>query len=387
MTKLNNFDVIVVYNQSIASSASDPSLQNTSPFTANSRNQAYNDVYAYFLQTCQNNHLKAAFTTSSDIVGPGYFRSFWTYENNLWTKFDHPCFSNLIFDKFSPSNELIKSKRQQLFSSPNIIPFNNPLLFDLFFNKQKTFNTLPFYTIPTVCLIKNTPTGISSALKSLKKLIHNHRHSQDFDQKVVVKDQYGAGGQRVYQFTFRQISKILAVVSRHPKISFIIQPLVKFDQGFIYQKISAPTDIRLIYLNGQFIQSYIRIAKTGEFRCNEHLGGSLIYVDSYQLPKKLISVSNKIIKSLADKSSLFALDFIISNRGHVYLLEGNTSPGLDWNLKNPQNEIEAKKLIQLIIKDLAFRSLPSTSSPLNMVSPYSPFRRQLGQIIPHSVVF
>ena len=173
MTKLNNFDVIVAYNQSIATSPSDSSPKESTPFAPNSRNQAYNDVYAYFLQTCQANNLKAAFTTSSDIVGPGYFRSFWTYENDSWTKTDHPCFSNLIFDKFSPSNDLIKAKRQQLFSTPAIIPFNNPILFDLFFDKQKTFDSLPLYTIPTVSIVKNTTASVTSALKSLKKLIIN----------------------------------------------------------------------------------------------------------------------------------------------------------------------------------------------------------------------
>lgn len=375
MTKLNNFDVIVVYNQSIASSASNPSSDCTTPFSLGSRNEAYNDVYAYFLQTCQNNHLKAAFSTSADIVGPGYFRSFWTFINNQWTKNDHPCFSTLIFDKFSPTNQLIKSKRQQLFSTPAIFPFNNPFLFDLFFDKQKTYDTLPLHTIPTVSLIQNTSESVNSALKSLKKLIDNSSHSKDFNQKVVLKDRYGAGGKRIYQFTFTQIPQILAVISRHPDISFIIQPLVKFDQGFIYQKISAPTDIRLIYLNGEIVQSYIRIAKKGEFRCNEHQGGSLIYVTSHQIPKKLITVSNKIAQSLTDKSSLFALDFIISNHGHVYLLEGNTSPGLDWNLKNPINEIEAKKLIQLIVKDLSLRTKvslmpvykPNLSPPTHLI--------------------
>jgi hypothetical protein len=375
MTKLNNFDVIVAYNQSIATSPSDSSPKATTPFAANSRNQAYNDVYAYFLQTCEANNLKA-----------GYFRSFWTFVDHQWTKFDHPCYSNLIFDKFSPTNQLIKSKRQQLFSTPAIIPFNNPLLFDIFFDKQKTFDSLPLHTIPTVSIAKNTTTGVTSALKSLKKLISKHHQSQDFNQKVVLKDRYGAGGQRVYQFTFTQIPQILAAVSRHPKISFIIQPLVKFDQGFIYQKISAPTDIRLIYLNGEIVQSYIRIAKKGEFRCNEHLGGSLIYVASHQIPKKLITISNKVIKSLVDKSSLFALDFIVSNRGHVYLLEGNTSPGLDWNLQNPLNEIEAKKLIKLIVKDLVVRTLPPASSMPNTTSPYLLYRRQLGQTIPGSIV-
>ena len=95
--------------------------------------------------------------------------------------------------------------------------------------------------------------------------------------------------------------------------------------------------------------------KKGDFRCNEHQGGTLKYISKNELPQKVVTRSNKISHVLNKKCSLFALDFIISNNGNIYLLEGNTGPGLDWNLSIKENEIEAQKLIRIIIKELVRR--------------------------------
>jgi glutathione synthase/RimK-type ligase-like ATP-grasp enzyme len=168
---------------------------------------------------------------------------------------------------------------------------------------------------------------------------------------------------------------MLRVITRNARISFIIQPFALFDKGFCYRKTTSSTDIRLIYLNGEIIQSYIRVAKAGDFRCNEHQGGSLTYLGINEIPEKLIEKS-KLIAEILDKKSLYALDYIISNNGNVYLLEGNTGPGLDWNVSRKKNEIEAKKLIKLIVKELAVRIDPELSfktdnllNPIEIISP------------------
>ncbi len=97
------------------------------------------------------------------------------------------------------------------------------------------------------------------------------------------------------------------------------------------------------------------MAKKGDFRCNEHAGGLLKYIPKNEVPSRVVAVSRNIAKILNNKSSLFALDFIISNNGNIYLLEANTGPGLDWNLSVKENEIEAKKLIRIIIKEIVRR--------------------------------
>jgi hypothetical protein len=97
------------------------------------------------------------------------------------------------------------------------------------------------------------------------------------------------------------------------------------------------------------------VAKKGDFRCNEHQGGLLTYLDLDEIPASLVAKSGLIAKVLNKKCSLFSLDFIMSNSGVPYLLEGNTGPGLDWNMSLPKNEREAKKLIRMVVRELGVR--------------------------------
>jgi len=356
MTKLTSFDVLIVYTEKMAASASDNSVANATPFPRHSRNESYNTVYAYFLEICQNFNLTAAFTTSADIIGPGFCRSFWKYADGHWSKVNSPCFSPLIFDKFSPIRRGIKSRRQLLFSGSNIKPFNDPDLFNIFFDKQLTYQKLASYSIPTVAVNDQTLKSIDTACAALTALLATHPGSADFSPDIIMKDRFGAGGRHVYKFKTDQSPNMLAVIKKNRRISYIIQPFAKFDHGFSYHHHPASTDIRLIYLNGNIVQSYIRVAKPGDFRCNEHQGGQLTYLSLSEIPPALIARSNLIAGLLDNKCSLFSLDFIISNSGRAYLLEGNTGPGLDWNLSLIQNEIEAKKLIRLIVGEIAIRT-------------------------------
>ena len=57
------------------------------------------------------------------------------------------------------------------------------------------------------------------------------------------------------------------------------------------------------------------------------------------------------------RHSLYTLDFIQSNNGNLYFLEGNNNPGLDWNHGKKINEIKSKELINLIINKLAIMSI------------------------------
>jgi len=313
-------------------------------------------VYGYFLEICQRFGLRAGFSTSADIIGPGLCQSYWTFKNKKWVKTNNSCFSPLIFDKFSPINQGIRTRRQLLFSSPKVKPFNNPDLFNLFFDKQKTYNRLSKFSIPTITLEERTLKSINLACQKLTKLLGEHVGCNDFSSDFIMKDRFGAGGRHIHKFLPNQSAKMLTAVNRNTKVSYVIQPFAIFDKGFSYQNSPASTDIRLIYLKGKIVQSYIRQAKAGDFRCNEHQGGSLTYLSLNEIPKNLVIKSNQIAKILDKKCSLFTLDFIISNSGTPYLLEGNTGPGLDWNMDLPKNEYAAKKLIRLVVQELSTRA-------------------------------
>ena len=360
MNKIANFDVLIVYSEKLANSANSLSEDVTAPFAKGSNSESCNLVYSYFLKTCQKNNLKAAFTTSADIVEAGLVRSYWLFKNKTWIKIRRTGFSKLIFDKFSPVSKSRKINRNLLFSSKRVRPFNNPYLFDLCFDKQKTYNKLHKFSIPTVTIKNSTRQEVIKARKLLKEKMAKHQNKTDFSREIVMKDRFGAGGINVYKFTANQSNMMIATMKKHKKISFIIQPFVKFNKGFSYKNSLVSTDIRLVYLGNKIVQTYIRMAKKGEFRCNEHTGGFLKYIPKNEVPSKVLAVSRNIAKILNNKSSLFALDFIISNNGNVYLLEANTGPGLDWNLSIKENEIESKKLIRIIIKEIVRRISQTT---------------------------
>ena len=352
MNNLTKFDVMLVYSDWRAKSASSKSKNILTPFTKGTRNESYNIFYGYFLKTCHKCNLKAAFTTTSDISGAGRCRSYWLFGNNNWLKVNKTGCSKLIFDKFSPYNKRIETKRKLLFSSSEVKPFNNPDLFNLFFDKQKTYNKLHKFMIPTVAIEDTTYEGVINACKSLKELLIKHPNQIDFSEEIVMKDRFGSEGMYVYKFKSGQYEKMTTVAKNHINISFIIQPFVNFDKGFNYNNSNVTADIRFIYLGGKIIQSYVRMAKAYEFRCNEHQGGEVKYLSLNDLPLEVVSLSDKIAKILKKNNSLFTLDFIISNYGNVYFLEGNTGPGLDWNQSIKKNEIEGKKFIRLIVKEL-----------------------------------
>jgi len=355
MNQVTNFDVLIVYSETTANSANSESRDIVAPFPKWSDSEGYNTVYAYFLEICRENNLKAAFTTSADIVGAGMCLSYWLFKDNAWTKVQKLGFSKHIFDKFAPKTKSLKTKRDLLFSSRQIRPFNNPYLFNLCFDKQKTYEKFSNFSIPTVAIEDRTRQGVAKALKLLEEKVTTHKYRSDFSGEVVVKDRFGAGGLNIYKFGNDQVGMMTSLVKKCKTVSFVIQPFVKFDKSLGLQNSYRPTDIRLIYLGQEIKQTYIRIAQKGDFRCNEHAGGVLKYISQSEVPSKVISVSNNIARILNNKSSVYALDFIISNNGNIYLLEANAAPGLDWDLSNKENEKESKKLMRIIIGEISRR--------------------------------
>ncbi len=350
MNDTHIFDVLVVYNQNIAASAS--VKKNKLPFPADSKRANYNDAYAYFLNYCAEKNLNAAFTTTSEIIGPGKCKSYWLYQNKSWIKVDNMCFAPFIFDKFSPISKKRIDDRVILLSS-NVKPFNNDYLQSLFSDKRKTFEELMHFSIPTVVIKKRNKKEINKALESIKLLSSQHRFSKDFASEYVLKDRRGSGGNNI--FKLKTSNQILKTMLLHRMVSFVVQPFVNFDKGYTYKNKKRLTDIRLIYMNNKLIQTYIRMAKPRDFRCNEHQGGTLIYTGTKDIPKNVLNYSSDVLKTLEQKSSLFALDFIVSNNGNVFLVEGNISPGIDWDLSKDKNTKKGKELIRFIVNEIANR--------------------------------
>ena len=178
----DTFDVLVVYSENIATSASSTNKGNTTPFSLSPTKERYASAYSYFLKTCLKFGLKVAFTTSQDITGAGTCSSYWEHKKNKWHKILKNGYSQLIFDKFFPQNKSLKEKRDLLFSSDLIKPFNNMYLLDLFNDKLKTHKTLESYTIPTVAISAST---VIDSILELDSLVLNHDNKSDFSKNFI----------------------------------------------------------------------------------------------------------------------------------------------------------------------------------------------------------
>jgi glutathione synthase/RimK-type ligase-like ATP-grasp enzyme len=80
------------------------------------------------------------------------------------------------------------------------------------------------------------------------------------------------------------------------------------------------------------------------------------YIESQSIPDSVRIKSDAIIKLIKGEGALFALDFIISNNGNVYFLEGNINPGIYWGVNSVEDKVNTKKLIVTIVGELKRRT-------------------------------
>ncbi len=361
MTKNEKFDVMVVYSETIAKSARDAQYKGRSPFPRTGKYGEYNDSYSYLLSRCKKNGMKAAFTTSRDIVGPGLFQSYWTYDSK-WKKHPGNASSAVLFDKFTPSTIAQQHRLELMTSKKSVYTFSNKEMKNVFVNKLNTYTYFKEYAIPTVAVATPSRQTIAQAKQSLDTLLDHHQYEMDVDDGYILKDRTGSCGYKIYKVDFdtvgsEDIMKYYAHDKKEKKLlSYVLQPFIECTQGFHFENYSGLIDLRLIFLNQKIVQAYIRIAQDGNFKCNEHQGGDLVYIPMSAIPRTVRTMSKQITRKLHSivdlKHSLFALDFIQSNDGNLYFIEGNTNPGIDWDHGKKINEVKSKELIDIIVREL-----------------------------------
>ncbi len=350
-----NLDVLVVYAGEIANSATSQDRGIDLPFPPDYGADEYNHAYAYFLTECSNQGLTAGFSTSADVTAAGTCDSYWEYTDGEWSKNADSCYAEEIFDKLSPTSQAKIASRDLLLSSSDVRPFNDPDLCETLSDKLLTYRRLPTHSIPTVAITDTSLRGVRRALASLSLLIKNHPHSQDFGPDIFLKNRSGFCGNDIHKVS-KDPKAIHQIVAKNKELSHIIQPGVLYDQGFIHEDKPVMADIRLIFQNNQLIQSYIRVAKKGGYLCNAFQGGKSFYLNLKEIPKPVLNAAQQITQDLDKPHSLYSLDFMMSNNGNVFLVEGNTGPGINWSEQNAYDEKMSKELIVNIVEELARRS-------------------------------
>ncbi|MFA6027491.1 MAG: hypothetical protein WC752_01030 [Patescibacteria group bacterium] len=340
------FDIIIVYDANLAFSAADSTYHESSPFTISEESFNCDATYRYFIQYCKKQGLSVAFTTTKDINTSGQFSSVWTY-NNRWERNYHIAYAKVIFDKFLnllPRNHEVYKR---LTTAKKSLPFFHDQKINILFdNKLETHLQLSSYTIPTVKVDSLTKESIKKAKKSLLSLCLRHPFRDDFNSDLVLKDQFGWGGNSIFKIAN---GNDFSNVPSDSSINFVLQPFIQ-TSGFNIAHFTGKSDLRVIICNNVIIQSYLRIAKIGDFRANAEQGAKITYLTLDQIPLDVLEMIASIQKHSPNKNALYALDFIKSINNHLYFIEGNSSPGLNWF--DPEDERRAKQLIRLIVKKL-----------------------------------
>jgi len=316
------FDVLIIYSGQIANS---PTGKNhTKPFDY--PKEYYNLAYEYFLSLCKKYSISTALSTSNEIIGPGKVSAYWIFNGSRWEKYVDEAFARVVFNKFTPINKIEEKYFNTLFSKKNIIPFTNPLLLNLFRDKYNTYKKFKNVAIPTALIGDFKEQNFENAKVKLEKLMTKNKFIDDFTSDFVIKDRFGAGGFQVIKVlsstSFQDVNDKLKIEKKDTGITkYILQPFVKCDKGLVIGEHHGTIDARVIILNGKLIQSFIRVAKKGDFRANLHQGGKSFTLTFSDIPKDVLKMALRINKQVNIPHALYSLDFMKSNNGNVFLLK------------------------------------------------------------------
>lgn len=334
------YDLLVVYTPRKARSANKCHMD--APFSKKSN--GYNDTYSYFLMKCRESGIKAAFATSNDIIGPGLVQGFWTY-GKKWKKNLHKAYSGTIFDKFRDS------KKRKLLSFKSVYIFNRKTA-RFFSDKLRTYNLFREFSVPTASINSISKKGLLLAKRRLDRLSRKRGISS---REYLIKDRFGSQGYGIFKTDLNpgSLNNLLAQLRMFTRsdrpASYILQPFINCDNGFAIGKHSGFIDLRIIILNRRIVETYIRIARKGDFRNDGMNGGRLVFIPRKSVPGDVARMANRIrgiIDKECPKNHFYALDFIRSNDGKTFLVEGNSKPGITWAFgQNSPDMTEADKLI------------------------------------------
>ncbi len=340
-------DFLVIYSNIDAHSAADGGYTGVSPFAGRGEMASCNRSYAYLLKYAKRIGMSGGFATVADISAAGTVSSYWTYTTQ-WNRVHTPATTTVVFDKFSNAEHTNDAAMKQLLGdSESIALYHNHDTRMLFDNKLTTHAALSQYMLPTVAVNLGSLKTMNAAKRALKKQIDNHAHIEDFTKELILKDVFGGGGDHIYKIhTDAAFAKIPTGVD---DVQFLLQPFIhasNFDTG----RKNGKADLRVIIGDKQILQSFIRTAKSGDFRANTKQGGAIDYITTDDIPEQVVKMIAKIQKTARLKTGMYTLDFMRSKNGNLYLVEGNASPGLTWS--NPEDERRAKQLIRIIVKQL-----------------------------------
>ena len=355
---MNNV-VVILYRAETAHSALDQNYTGEKPFCMKGKYSGYNRSYSYLIEKLKALGLKPKFTTTSDILGSGHFKSYWTFKKGKWERHSDEIHTKVIFDKFTPNTPQEVTLLKTAAGCKCIKTYNSRFINKLFGDKFNTYEALKKHCIPTVKLESFSKIAIEKATKNLRKIMRGR--NKKLSTHGILKDRTGGGGYGIHKINlldtnFKRLAKLNAGDQKDKmEIDYVLQPFIDCEAPY-NNKSAQVSDLRLIYAGKKIKQAYVRTAADDDFRCNTSQGGNIYYLSPNEVPEDIRLKANEILDFMGEsvelEHQLFALDFVSTPNDEIYLMEGNCNPGIIWTKGNQADEDKTKELISIISNGL-----------------------------------
>ncbi len=143
--------------------------------------------------------------------------------------------------------------------------------------------------------------------------------------RVVIKPVDGQEGKDVKISSEAELEKL----KEEPQEPMIVQEFISTEEGIpgVTDKIH---DLRVLIMNGEIVQVYVRTPREGKLISNVSKGGSLKEIEVEDLPADIVGIIGEVDKKLSIyQPRIYSIDFGYSDNGPK-IFELNSQPGLPY---------------------------------------------------------
>lgn len=285
--------------------------------------EEYFEMYQEIIRAIEKAAIAVFIVRGASYQGKGRFNHGWRFESGELKKSTGPIQADLIFNR-DDQNTIPK-----IYDCPII---NHPDFDELCVDKIKTAELFPEFSPRTA--------GVHS-FKEYKKTITDW--SLKPDERVVLKLNFETEGRGVHVLPVKKVTEYLY----NDWNNILMQEFLDSSVG-IPGLTTGLHDLRVTVVNGDPINSYIRIPKPGSFLANISQGGTGQSLGLDAVPKTVLAMVSAITAKVRRYYPLlYAADFMNSPAGFK-LIELNSRPGI----QHPKWSDTYKKFNDAIVRML-----------------------------------
>lgn len=294
------------------------------------------ETYAHLFLTAEKKHIKFIKTSYAWYdKKTNTFSKGWIYDKDLgWTKIEKDFKADVIFDKILSKRKKIRDYKKS-FSRRKML-FNHYYIERVCTDKYETYKMFKALS-PRTFKIK-TKEDLKNKLKKIR------------GDMVVFKPDEGSSARGIIICKKEDLLKKVKEI----KELMILQEFIRCNKNKRIRVHYGVYDLRVVLSQGKIADAYIRASKNKKIlMSNTALGGRMIFMPADKLPKEILK-DLKIIerKFKKFKSRLYTADFVIDEKGKVWLIELNDKPGVFMQKTSYAWKKRRNKVANAIVKNM-----------------------------------